>query len=142
MMTKTFIEKINELIDEAILEASAEELEQEIGLPGFPSEQEIENFQNIIATAIRESRRARLLASKQAFDARRSEIRDQSASVRKRDRSISEMIADIATAMTRKGDQMPKGLTLAFRNESEAVSDDFVRETWEKLVKLGLIDPD
>src|SRR5690554_1587550 len=142
MMTKTFIDKINDLIDEAILEAPADELEREIGLPGFPSTQEIQNFQNIITSAVQESRRARLQAAKQAFQERKSDIRDQITLARQRNRSISGMITDIVSAIAKKREQMPEGLTLAFRNESKEVSDDTIRATWEKLVKLGLIDPD
>lgn len=137
-MTLAFIKQINEYVIEATMEASDEEILACIDSNGFPSHQDILKVSEMITLAVKEQRQSRLTQQKVAFQAYKQgqkTTRNLSSG-----RSIPKMLSDIVGAMQNQND-LPQGITLAFREQSQDGSEDDIHKIWQSLVELGLIDP-
>ena len=140
-MSVSFVKEINDLISDAILESSDEEILSNIGKAGYPSWDSIREAKKMVAQAVAERRASRLEQAKASFikdKAKSSVIRTDKLEAK----NINDMIADIVQAMQSKGDSIPNGLLVAFREQSKEGSEQDIKEIWESLVSLGLIDPD
>ena len=140
-MSVSFVKDINDLIAGAILESSDKEILSNIGKSGYPSWDSVREAKNLLAQAVAESRASRLERVKASF------VKDKENSsvvrtAKPEAKNINDMIADIVQAMQSKGDSIPSGLLVAFREQNKEGSEQDIKEIWENLVSLGLIDPD
>lgn len=140
-MSVSFVKEINDLIADAILESPEEEILSTIGRAGYPSWDRVREAKNLLAQAVAESRASRLERVKASF------IKDKASSkfvrtAKPASKNINDMIADIVQAMQSKGESIPNGLLVAFREQSKQGSEQDIAEIWENLVSLGLIDTD
>lgn len=136
-MSVTFLEEINELIAQATIEATEEDIKIL-----FESSSDLslafQRMNEVISQATTENRKSRLNALRSAFtSSKENSIRKASAT-----RSIDKMLSDIAMVIKNKSGNIPEGISLAFRNQDVAASDKDIRDLWQKLVDLGLIDMD
>jgi len=138
-MKLAFIKQINEYVIDATMEASDEEILAAIKDKGYPSQDDIHQAHVLITQAIKEQRQYRFLQKKASFQAYKLEQKSIQNILTKR--LIPEMLLDIVEAMKNK-DQVPKGIIMAFREQGQKGSDDDIKEIWQNLVELGLIDSD
>jgi hypothetical protein len=138
-MSIAFLEEIDELIAQATIEATEEDIKN-----SFESSPEfllsLKKINAVINQAVTENRKTRLNALRSAFIS----SKENSANFRKisATRSIDKMLSEIAAVIKNKNDRVPEGMILAFRNQGVAASDEDIRDMWHKLVDLGLIDID
>ena len=140
-MSVGFVKEINDLISDAILESSDEEILSNIGKAGYPSWNSVREAKKLLAQAVAKSRASRLEQAKVSFakdKEKNSGIRTDKLATK----NINDMIVDIVQAMQTKGESIPNGLLVAFREQSKEGSEQDIKEIWESLVSLGLIDPD
>ena len=137
-MSIRFLQHINDLIIETDTDES--EILALVGQDGFLTAQEIEDVKTFIQDAIADNRKARLDQVKADFIRNRAQASKKLADT-KRDRSLSDMLGDIVKAM-QNTDRVPEGILLAFREQStnQAASEQDIRDIWESLLQLGLID--
>jgi len=137
-MSIRFLQHINDLIIEADIDET--EILALVGQDGFLTAQEIEDVKTFIHDAIADNRKARLDQVKADFIRNRAQESKRLADT-KRNRSLSDMLGDIVKAM-QNTDRVPEGILLAFREQStnQAASEQDIREIWESLLQLGLID--
>lgn len=138
-MTLKFIQQINEYVIGSIFEANDQEVLSRIDSSGYPTSDDIANATQLIQQVIQEEKRRRLTKRKAEFAAYKASQEFTQVSAERR--SVSAMIADIATALQNK-DEVPQGILLAFRDQQDHASDEDIVRIWESLVELGLIDPD
>lgn len=139
-MNTLFFKQINELIIEADFED--DNITASIGEEGFPTADEILQIKGFVSEAIDESRKLRLERIKASFNQNRENKSKKMTSVQV-GRSLQEMLGDIVKAM-QSPEQVPNGLLIAFREQSanQAASEEDIKEIWESLYQLGLIDID
>lgn len=137
-MSIRFLQHINDLIIET--DTDETEILALVGQDGFLTAQEIEDVKTFIQDAIADNRKARLDQVKADFIRNRAQANKKLADT-KRDRSLSDMLGDIVKAI-QNTDRVPEGILLAFREQStnQAASEQDIREIWESLLQLGLID--
>ncbi len=139
-MNTGFLKQINELIIEADFEDN--DITASIGKEGFPTIDEILRIKAFVSKAIDESRKLRFERIKASFNRNRENKSKKMTSVQA-SRSLQEMLGDIVKAMQNQ-EQVPNGLLIAFREQSanQAASKEDIKEIWESLYQLGLIDID
>lgn len=136
-MKLAFIKQINEYVIDATMEASDEEILATIGDSEHPSQDDIHQARMLITLAVKEQRQYRFFKKKAGFQAYKQEQKSVHNIPAKR--SIPEMLSDIVGAMQNQ-DKVPEGIILAFREQGPNGSDDDIKEIWQNLVELGLID--
>lgn len=140
-MTRFFVEDMNELIYEATLDASDEEILAEFDLSDPLRKFQLRRIENIIVEYITKSRNARLRSVKESFHkSKQQRISERQAMLA--GKNITEMLVDIINVIGKNEGKVPKGVLLAFREQGEEGSEEDIKKIWEDLVDLGLIDPD
>ena len=138
-MSIAFLEEINELIAQATIDATEEDIQ--ILFESSPEfSLALQKMNAVINQAVTQNRKARLNALRSAFASNKENaenIRNISVT-----RSIEKMLSDIASVIKNKNSSLPEGVSLAFRNQGLAASDEDIKDMWQKLVDLGLIDID
>jgi len=140
-MSVSFVKEINDIIADAILESPEEEILSNIGKTGYPSWENVREAKKLAAQAVAESRASRLERVKASY-VKDKVNRDVERTAKPLTKNVNQMIADIVQAMQSKGDSIPNGLLVAFREQNKQGSEQDIKEIWENLVSLGLIDPD
>ena len=138
-MSIAFLEEIDELIAQATIEATEEDIKNSFGAsPEFLLS--LQKINAVINQAVTENRKTRLNALRSAF----TSSKENTANIRKisATRSIDKMLSEIAAVIKNKNSSIPEGMILAFRNQGVAASDEDIKNMWHKLVDLGLIDVD
>lgn len=138
MINLEFVKQVNEYVIESILEASEEEILSLIDSLNYPTSEEIAATSQLVQQAIQLEKRRRLERNKAEFAA--YEKSRENAIKLLQNRPVASMIADIVSTM-QKGDGIPQGVLLAFREQQESTSDEDIALIWQSLVELGLIDP-
>lgn len=136
-MSITFLEEINELIAQATIDATDEDIKIL-----FESSSEfslaLQRMNAVINQAVTENRKKRLQTLRSAFTSSK-EITESSRKISVT-RSIDKMLGDIAAVIKNRNGSIPEGISMAFRNQGVAASDEDIKDLWQKLVDLGLID--
>lgn len=138
MINLEFIKQVNEYVIESILEASEEDILSLIDSHNYPTSEEIAATSQLVQQAIQGEKRRRLERNRAEFVA--YEKSRENAIKLLQSRPVASMIADIVSTM-QKGDGIPQGVLMAFREQQESTSDEDIALIWQSLVELGLIDP-
>ena len=137
-MTAQFLREINEHIIDSILEEGDDELLACIGHYGYPSMDEVNAAQAMITLQVQEKKGSRLAQVRADFEAYKK--RELLASSGESQQPVSQMLSDIVSALQNE-EGVPKGILVAFREQSLVSTDEGIKEIWADLVELGLIDP-
>jgi len=137
-MNVSFFDEMNELIIESILEASDEEILASIGGEGLPTWNEVQQSHDFIQNSLQTKREERLEANKSKLLSFKS-AREKLINKLKSSKKVDEMVGDIVNVIQNK-EGVPDGVLIAFREQSKGGSDDDIKDIWENLVRLGLID--
>ncbi|MEW8294867.1 MAG: hypothetical protein AB2651_05000 [Candidatus Thiodiazotropha sp.] len=137
-MTQKFLKQMNEYVIDAILATTDEEVLASIGRDGYPSQVAITRARKTITQALKEQRKHRLSQQRAAFQAHQQT--QHIARSKAPQPSMSDMLSDIVAALQNKGN-VPEGILLAFRAQSQGGSEEDIVEIWQTLVELGLISP-
>ena len=138
IMSLAFIKLINDYVIDATLEASDEDILSNVGQEGCPSWDVIHQTQSFLHEAIEERRRARLEQKKAEYQTYKNQ-KDKLLRTTGSKKTLGDMLSDIVRVM-QNSDAVPKPVSMAFREQSKAGNDDAIREIWQALVDLGLID--
>jgi len=138
-MKVTFVKEINDMIADTIMEDSDDEILACIGEVGYPPWKIVNEARSMMLGLITENRVSRLKNIKASYRLDK-ENRSILKAAKLAAKGLDEMIADIAKAMQLKSDEIPNGLIVAFREQSKQGNEEDVRDIWENLVSLGLID--
>lgn len=140
MMSINLLKEVNNLLIEATFEASDEEILGLIGKDGYPNAEEVSHIQTTIQNKVHGNRESRLQNAKRNFS-RDINQTNKIITTKKATRTIEQMLGDIVSAM-QNTDKVPDGLLIAFREQSKSgeANESDIRDIWESLVRLGLID--
>jgi len=137
-MSLAFIKLINDYVISATLESSDEDILLHVEQDGYPSWDTIHQTQAFLQEAIELKRQARLEKKKAEFLTYKNQ-KDNALRTSHRRKTLDDMFSDIVRVM-QNNDAVPEPESMAFREQSEAGNDDAIREIWQALVDLGLID--
>ena len=137
-MSLAFIKLINDYVLDATLGASDEEILSNVGQEGVPTWGEIHEIQALLRVAVEEKRLARLEQIKAEYQAHKNQ-KHSALRTTGSQRALGDMLSDIVRVM-QSSSAVPKPVSMAFREQSEAGNDDAIREIWQALVDLELID--
>jgi len=137
-MNINFIKQINDYVIEATMEASDDEVLSTIGHANYPTWEDIHSVQDLILTAIKNKRQQRLEKNRVIYLDAKEDL-GHLHKLANTTKTVTEMLSDIVAAMQDK-DSVPKGLLVAFRNQGQNGDEDDIKELWQTLVELGLIE--
>jgi len=128
------LQAVIDAVEESILNASDEELAEDIRLEGREPETTAANVQRLIATQIKAQRQKKLQAAKAGYAEHRKQRRSDRLS---RLTNSADRRALLQQVLSRP-EGVPDGLTMAFR-EGRKMSDNDVVGLLEDLDELGLL---
>lgn len=139
-MSTALFQEVNNLIIEAIFEADEQETLSLIGTEGYPAAETITEIQAMLLRNIQANREKRLKQAKNDFARDKAGIAEK-IMCRASSLSVENMLADIVKAM-QNTEKVPEGILLAFREQSQNKenSEEDIREIWDSLARLGLIE--
>ncbi len=139
-MNIDFIKQINEYVIEATLEVSDDKISSKIGHANYPTWEDIHSLESFISGVVTEKRQQRLKENRAVY---LNSIKDQDLKLRPANtaKTIPQMLTDIVAVMQDK-DRVPKGLLVAFREQGQDGNEGDIKELWQTLVELGLIEID
>lgn len=139
-MTIAFLRAINEYFIDSVMEADRKDIEGAIGTSGYPTHLDIDRMSNYIADTVQSARTTQLIEKRKAFEFYKQTQEHRSTNIIGEPKSVRDMLSDIVTAISNP-DSVPEGLLVAFREQSDGGDDGDIRNIWQDLVKLGLIQP-
>jgi len=138
-MSLEFIKQMNEYVIDATMTQSDEDILSTVGKYDAPGWDTIRAAHSIVIQAVIDSRQSRLEKKKSEFLAAK-EHQKSALKLFSVNKTVPEMLADIVKAMQNK-EKVPDGLLMAFREQGQNGSEDDIKDIWQSLVQLGLIEP-